>query len=195
VTIALQREAFRGQLVVAPLPLLQARLFFVSPAGAVAEIVQVAEDGSFTCARPHAAPEYAVLASRQPLAVLELPAATAERLVLTVPKAPVRNIEIRSDPAGARRDAVVRLLVGGRYVPPFALARHQDLRGQESRLLGGGPLSIREIAATGAIVVAAGPSPSALPGRPPGADAYFLPEVAAMFSSRTVPPDGRVQFP
>lgn len=187
-TVALKyKDRFHGHVAGA----VRGRVFFVRADGTVAERALIGPDGSFGFRTAHGAPEYLVVVSDLPLAVVSLPATIPEPWEVAVPVAAVRNIDVSIAKQTAQPDAYLGLVVGGRYVPNQAFSFHQTLRGQDSDVYGGGPLAIPNILATGPITVILGPPPTEVPEGP---DFFTIPGAAARYPKKDAPPDGHVVF-
>lgn len=193
-TIALSATLHEG--VVAGVgPLRWGRVLFASPTGVVTESAFVQADGTFRFRQPHLAPEYAVVVSDQPLFIADLPAASEAPLTLRPPAAVVRNVEVRIQQEREQRDALVGLVIDGRYVPAMALSLHQGGRNLQPAIYGGGPLLITAILSSRSIQILLGPSPTdPLIDTLGTTDVFTLPAYRSTFPSRDAGADGQISF-
>jgi hypothetical protein len=187
VTVRLQRNPRQGR-VLFPEALQWGWLYFVTSDGATTERVPLSPDGSFTARRSHNAPEYVVVASNLPLAVMPLLPDDGEGdLELRWPIArEVRTIDLTIAPENAQKDALVALRVGGLYVPNQAFVDHQLGRGAQAEIYGRGPLRVSDIIETGPIDVILGPAPEDPALASIGADLFILPQFRAHFQVKRV---------
>ena len=181
VTVDLSRlDEFAGKVVSAQ-EIVGGFVFFVGPEGQVRDKAHVKRDGSFTLRTRLAGGEHAVLVSRShPLTVVTALVRKEETLEITLPVAPVASFEVRALPP---RDARIALEIGGRVVPWSILSEHQSMQRQENAIRIHQPVMlIQGVAATGPIVVLAGPPLAyAAADVPPNTDLSELPQYRALF--------------
>jgi hypothetical protein len=194
-TLALHRLAHHGKLI-APLPVAGASLDFVAADGRELESVLVKDDGSFDFVADHRAPEYAVVTGGGlPMFVAALPSDPQDLLEITMPSAPVQSIRVSIGQKSIRRNALIGIVVGGRYIPADALFTHQSAHGQQADLHGKGPLLIPSIVASGPIDVILGPEPREYPtGVAFGVDIFTVRQYRQQFPVKRVDASGSVVF-
>ena len=167
-------------LVVSPLPFDNAAIVWFSSAGVETEHAEVSPDGTFIYAREHRPDEtLAVVSQSHPLWVIHSPAvARGETMTLQFPNAPPRRFDVVLHGGESRDSRYVAIVVGGIRIPMPALQQHVTLRRMQMLLRNARPLSISDIAQTGAIEVLLGPTSDELPGRWLGTDFFALPQFA-----------------
>jgi hypothetical protein len=180
--LRLHREAVFVGTIVGAAPVGRAAVLFTTSEGLTTEAVPVRQDGTFSFNRAHGPNEFVVFVSADhPLYLLPVPATTP--LVVTLPPAPIRTIDIM---AAGDDEHEIGIAIGGNVVPSAALSRHQAAHGAGTFTVAG-RLTIAEIAETAPITAYKG-FPAARPVTvPPSIDAFARPELLATFSHRRVP--------
>lgn len=198
VTVNLVSRRVRKGRVIAPHSFEFGWVYFVTPGGHVSERAFMQRDGTFLYKEEHLDPEYIVIVSNAPLAVVPIPEPEEPGATLTIPypAAPVLDLEVEIGPGHPHKDGRIGLFVGGRYVPVLAYSMHQDLRGLQTDVWDRGPLRIPSILLTAEpIAIALGPPPEVLPpGVPEGVDLFTLQAYARGFPRHSTTTSGRLRF-
>lgn len=190
VTVALQPLKNAG-IVKAAQPVQFGRVFFVGD-GHVTESADVAQDGTFHFKNDHVAPEYVVVTSANlPLFVTPLPLQAAAKLELIAPAAG-RSISVSLSDARPQADALLGLVIDGRYIPSEALFNHQARRGDPMFILKRAPVTMPDIAGQ-SIAVMLGPSPYDIAPEDPD-DIFTRPERRAATITKQVDSTGAIKF-
>lgn len=199
-TVDVQLVPLRGTQgkIVSDRPFAGAVAVWFSPAGSETERADVAADGTFVYANQHTADEtMAVVSASHPLWVFRSPATGGrEGLSVRFPDAPVAAFDVWRDAVVPPNEARhVGVIIGGVRVPQPVLAQHQTLRRESSLLRGRGPLTFRDLLATGPIDVLLGPTDPEVATRARALDLFALPQFAAAPRQRVEPGATDVVFP
>jgi hypothetical protein len=193
VTVKIAPTARRGRVVV-PQAVQWGWVYFVTAAGVTTERIPLTPDGTFTMKSAHAAPEYAVVVSNLPLAIIPLELRSDSDLQMLWPAGRVRTVNLSISEQNAQSDALVALHIGGRYVPNQAWVDHQMGRSLQAEIYGRGPLQVRDVVESGPIDVTLGPRPEDPVLRSLGADLFILPQFRSHFQTKRVTPSDTVVF-